>query len=516
MLRHATTSWLAVAAAVSLLVTPACKTDTGGCTTNTECGGGQACIDGGCATLCRADNECAATERCDVDHCVTRSGGSGAPPIIQTVNGSGSVDQKDGHMPRHLRDRLLITGFNLADATAELLPESGPPYDLAPCVSPTDTELQVRMPPALAAGRYSLVVANEAGVCDASLQILQGEPGSLNASGSLIVDSINSALATDPALRLRGALPTDELVSFVAARAALALSGSSVVVNGDEQVGTGENADAGLYLVVIDLATHGVVNLSAGAGLTSKGQFLANQGGALRDVLTWADARPELADYVVILASTGDVSGMVNVSGGTTADQLWAQLQRLGASPRVRRLSSTEAYTFIGQKGIGEARGLEVVGGAGRSGVATLATAIVGDGVVGLGNGRDVTSSMVVDGAITSADVANQTLQGEDVKVPFTVGAVTITNSGLGVGSSPTHAMDVSGALYVTGTIHAGGGTEIRACPDTPGCNQASSTCKGQLSVTTQTCSYYASIMFSCSETATSVTCPVVGRLVAP
>ncbi|MBI5510781.1 MAG: hypothetical protein HY903_18630 [Deltaproteobacteria bacterium] len=411
---------------VALSAAATCARRHGVCTANTDCQGGQACLDGACRTLCRADNECPASERCEVDHCVDRGATDGEAPIIAAVNGTGSTDQVSGHTARHLRDRLVITGYNLAAATATLLPETGAPYDLAPCVTPTDSELQVRLPPQVPAGRYSLVVANQAGVCDASLQLLQGEPGSLSASGALIVDSINGALGADQQLRLRGALPIGESVSFVAATAAVTLGGSSIVVNDREEIGAGENGSAGFYLVIIDLATHQVVDQSAGAGMTSKGPFLANEATKLHDVLVWADTRPELVDYAVTLVSTGDVSTMAAADGNADPndpnDQLWVELQKLGATPRVRTLAATDAYVLVGQKGVGEGNGLERVGGSARAGVAGVGATLVGGLVQG----------------ITSA-----------TGVPFARGALRAMPAAVKV----TGTLDVAGTVDVTGTV---------------------------------------------------------------
>ncbi|MBI5510527.1 MAG: hypothetical protein HY903_17355 [Deltaproteobacteria bacterium] len=478
--RDFSTVWVLVTV-TALGVGAGCTKSGDGCSKNGDCTSGQACVDGACATLCRADSECPAEQRCSIDHCVSRSIG-GSPPIIVAVNGSGSIDSAAGHTARHLNDRLVITGYNLAQASAQLLAESGAPFELAPCVTPTDTELQVRLPPEVPAGKYSLVVANQAGACDATLQLLQGEPGSLNASGSLIVSSINDALGTDPQLRLRGALPTGAHVSFVTAVGSGTLGASSIVVNDQEQVGAGENDSAGLYLVIVDLATHAVVNQSAGAGMSSKGPFLASEATKLRDVLVWADSRPELTDYAVILASVGDVRAMAAMDGNADPsdpnDLLWVELQRLGATQRVRTLGAAESYVLIGQKGVGEGNGLEQVGKADRNGVATMATAVVGGAVVGLGAGRTVASSTIVD----------QSIEGRDMKVPTSFGAITVTGTTVGVNvAAPAAALDVGGGINASGKIiGTDGRSQLYRIPN--GCGGAGTVVTAPGSCTTACC----------------------------
>ncbi|MBI5511671.1 MAG: hypothetical protein HY903_23185 [Deltaproteobacteria bacterium] len=474
-------------ALLSLCFATHCTRNNGACTANSECSGGQACVNGTCATLCRADNECPSGERCDGDHCVIRGATDGAPPIIQAVNGTGSVDSADGHMTRHLRDRLLITGYNLANATAQLLPESGPPYDLPPCATPLDTELQVRMPPGLAAGRYSLVVANQAGVCDASLQILQGEPGSLNASGSLIVDSINDALAADPALRLRGSLPTGDKISFVTAVGTEATGASSIVVNDAEQIGAGENTAAGVYLVIVDLATHQVVVDSAGSGMTSKGPFAAGEAQKLADVLAWADLNAaKYPDYAVILASTGDISAMAAAAGGAVADGLWLELQKIGASQRARSLTATEAYVLIGQKGIGEGNGLERIAGAGRSGVAATGATIVGNVIQGI---TTVTGLPLVRGALTARTASVDVAGTLNASGRATAGGYTATAPSFYVRAGGCLSDDVEAAAYRTVPATCGGDTSV--CSGCEGNSCTTGSHAWRVTKSAETCTYY-------------------------
>ncbi|MBI5511345.1 MAG: hypothetical protein HY903_21500 [Deltaproteobacteria bacterium] len=104
------------------------------------------------------------------------SGGESAP-VIETIDGTGSVDGGEGHSGYHLRERLSIHGQHLALAAAKLMDGDGATFDLAPCETPTDTQLSVRLPDEIAPGQYTLVVMNQAGSCNATVQLLQGEKG---------------------------------------------------------------------------------------------------------------------------------------------------------------------------------------------------------------------------------------------------------------------------------------------------------------------------------------------------
>lgn len=146
------------------------------CTSNNECEGGQICVDGRCTGVCGEDADCREGDCCRDGVCEPCEG---YPPAINSINGTGSSDEAVGHTPNRIRDRLVIKGKHLADASV-ILEGIDPPVgarELSACAQPTETELQVALPADLVPGQYTLTVANQAGQCSAETYILQGEPG---------------------------------------------------------------------------------------------------------------------------------------------------------------------------------------------------------------------------------------------------------------------------------------------------------------------------------------------------
>ncbi|MBI5511668.1 MAG: hypothetical protein HY903_23170 [Deltaproteobacteria bacterium] len=433
-----------------------CSRHGAACGGNDDCASGEACISGACSVLCTADAECPAGQRCDVDHCVLSDQPNDAP-IIVTVNGSGSIGQSADHAPRHLRDRLVIAGFNLGAATVELAAEGRAGIELALCAPATDTELQASLPPDTAAGRYTLVVKNQAGSCSAGLTLLQGEPGTLDASAALVVENINDALAADPSLRLRGMLPTGKPVTLLTVLgSATQLGGRSVVVNDAEQIRAGENDAAGLFLILLDLDTHQVVDRSAGAGLWSRGAFATDGAAHLTDVLAWAnDLGNGLADYAVILASAGNVTAL------SRDPALFAALKKIGASPRFADLQADEAYVLVGQKEVGEGMGLEIVAGAGRNGVATLGATVVGPAVLGIGATRS-TAWLQIDRGSAIGDTLARFCTADGAhcaRLAFADDNADVYGTWTAGGSTDT-------CNAVTGTDYACAAEEAKTCVD--------------------------------------------------
>jgi hypothetical protein len=161
---------------------------TGECKGGEDCPGGQLCLSGKCVDLCNSDKECGAGRRCDNGACVQGAPSGTLPPLVLAVNGTGTLDGQPGHTSRHLGDRVVILGEHLLDAEVKLtgIEPARDTMVLAECGSGTDTELEVALPTDIMAGSYRLQVANQAGVCDTTLSLLQGEPGfgDLNYAGS--------------------------------------------------------------------------------------------------------------------------------------------------------------------------------------------------------------------------------------------------------------------------------------------------------------------------------------------
>ncbi len=393
-------------------VTGAGTCQTAQCSTNDQCGrSGKVCLAGWCYLLCEVDGDCAPTESCVDARCIPRTSGS-VPPTVDTINGTGTTDTTAGHATRHLDDRLVITGSHLTGATATLVDAGGHSTALASCGTPTDTELQVELPSSVTAGTYTLSVANQAGTCDASVHLLQGEPGSLTASATDIISAVNGALAADPTVRLRGALPTGQALSVVSATASQTAADRSIVVDGIEQVN--DPASPSLFLAVLDLATHTVVDhlVSTSFGsrqaFASGGDFTQHQG--LRDVLSQLEAQ----DVLVVLASTGDITSMSSgaMPAGDTGPTLVSVLKDYGASQRFQHLAATDSYVLVGRPGIGEGNGLEQVAGASLGGVARQTTTVVDRAVAGIAS--------------------------KWLGVPFAIGPLRVDAGGVTAGAGPT------------------------------------------------------------------------------
>src|SRR5689334_14818818 len=98
------------------------------------CGAGQVCISSHCFDTCGADRECRAGTECIDGACLAPA------PIIESVDGSGSVDTTTDHLAHHLRDRIVITGRNFTGADVFLRPAAGG-HALLTCDDRTDTRL---------------------------------------------------------------------------------------------------------------------------------------------------------------------------------------------------------------------------------------------------------------------------------------------------------------------------------------------------------------------------------------
>ncbi|MFC1610986.1 hypothetical protein ACFL6C_08510 [Myxococcota bacterium] len=242
------------------------------------CPAGQVMNDGACATICSATHQCDAGLCCDGGVCAPCSFG---PPEVLAVNGTGSYDSDRAHTENRLHDRLVIEGENLALATATL---TGPSpsvqsYPLPPCAAASENELVVALPASLAQGTFVLTVTNQAGQCDADLRILQGEPGSLEASGYQIVESINETLTNNASLSIlragdvvcanpAGCVGSAELDVTVAG--SLVPSGMIAFFAGDCPSGWTEYESA-QGRVPVGLVTDGTIGFQQGTALVDQG-----------------------------------------------------------------------------------------------------------------------------------------------------------------------------------------------------------------------------------------------------
>ncbi len=202
---------------VCLLLAPACsgrKSAGDSCVGNEDCRAGQVCSGGACFTYCGDDSSL-----CPDLVCCSPEGLCNAtcdnPPAIFSVNGTGSTDSLDNRVANHLQDALTVLGNNLENTVATLVgtnPVTGV-YTLAPCGDMTATEMNLRVPAALATelagypeAELTLAVANAVGQCaTAQVSVMKGEAGvdgTFTGTGADLVSELNTTTTTTPSTRL--------------------------------------------------------------------------------------------------------------------------------------------------------------------------------------------------------------------------------------------------------------------------------------------------------------------------
>lgn len=399
---------------------------TGQCRVNTDCSGGDVCLDGACRRLCNQSSDCDNGQTCsDAGVCVATKLN---PPVISAINGTGSLDGAEGHGSRHIQDRLRITGRNLAEARFVL--EGTSPYrpevELERCSGGTNTEVQVLLPQTVEdTDEYRLAAINEAGECSARFKVLQGEPGSLEASAADIVNNVNAETRNDSNLRLNGTLESADRTLPGGGVTTLAVRGSVTMpvnvrtrVNASAYPTTDNAIDAeasGIYLLVFDLVEHSVVTTDfstssfgdwpqTGFYSSSRSQVVP----ALEEVLKSLNP-----SHVVLLASAG-----TDISKFTNDGPLLDAIADLGGSKQFAQLQTgadfdtaqKQSYVLIGSPGLGAGNGMEQVAGAKRNQEAELITAAIDQNVMGFMN-RAANARNAIDGS----HVANDSLGRDDI-----------------------------------------------------------------------------------------------------
>ncbi len=354
-----------------------------------SCAPGEVCEAGRCVAVTPdCEPACGPGQTCDraTRTCVP------PPPTIASIDGTGSADPDALHALRHLRDRLVVRGTSLTGAAFTLrgvVPVSAS-VTLTPCGPASDTEIELSLPTTLAAGQYVLTAANQAGSCDASVSLLQGEPGQDGAGLPGLVSTLSAtASASSPSLR-------------------------SVLVHGVEQVT--DPTTPGISLVVIDLATHAVIDQPVGAIFRTRMTFAAAdpvQRLGLHDVL--ASLTPSEA---VVLVSGGDISEMP----ADAAADLGTILRDLGASTLFDELTATQGYALVGVRGLGQGGGLERLSGSAEGDPVSIATLLMNEGVAGLRQ-------------VPAAEARYVNAAGDVVSGPLTFGANPVFNDGAIPGS---------------------------------------------------------------------------------
>jgi len=395
------------------------------CSDISHCSAGMVCHQGQCAVLCAHDGDCS-SGCCSEGLCLECGAPSANAPSISSLSGNGSIDTDPNHGKRHIRDRIVVEGADLADASAVLVAADGTSYALASCAEATDSRLELSLPEDLQAGAYTLTLTNQAGSCSGEMTLLQGEAGSLDASGAAIVATINDALELDPQLSVLGTMPTHQNMSVITAvGSADSQVTRQIFINGENQV---DSADDGLFVAVLDLSTHTPYDGAIGVTLRTRMNIGADdQAGAthLHDILNGLGS-----DQVLVLASQGDITPLVqrieNSQGTPT------RLREYGVSNAFFGLAAAEAYAMIGIDGIGEGNALEQVGTQDQGFAASVSTVAVGTGVVGLvtegstetmdaryinTNEADaISSSMLAPNSLLAGHISNGAVQGSHIQ----------------------------------------------------------------------------------------------------
>ncbi|MFC1609385.1 hypothetical protein ACFL6C_00365 [Myxococcota bacterium] len=297
----------------------------------TACPAGEVEYDGACRQVCT--NTCTESGMCCHDAVCLPC--SGQPPVVSHVDGSGSPDTSGGeHGEKHIRDRLLISGQYLSDATAILVgqPPLAASHALNPCLPATEDQLQVSLPTDLEAGDYALTVTNQAGSCDVDLRILQGEPTHVDAcaAGSSI-RAINADGTVDCEIddtALGGAVVQATAGRLVYFDGVDTLMGSRLFQDTDN-VGVGTNTPSAALAVkgTLSQPLTGTVSVTASAdqltGVSSSTSFVSelNVGDAIQvgsEVFTVAAITD---DYTLTLDSPHQ-AGAGNVTAYTDNDLL--------------------------------------------------------------------------------------------------------------------------------------------------------------------------------------------------
>jgi hypothetical protein len=203
----------ALLAACGALGACSTKTPGGSCGDEASCQPGQVCISDTCRQLCSAPADCGG-ECCHAEGYCAACGG--AAPQILAIDSDGSDDGQSGRAPHHLGLSLVVSGNNLAGATADLdAVDAGlASYAGLPITLGTAHELVATLPLTLKQGTYTLVVTNQGGADQATITVLQGEPGrdGTDLTGAEIITMINDARGTGSLLvadRLGALAPAD-------------------------------------------------------------------------------------------------------------------------------------------------------------------------------------------------------------------------------------------------------------------------------------------------------------------
>ncbi len=361
-----------------------------------DCRAGEVWFEGRCAEVCV--DVCTAPGTCCREGVCLPCQGSGEPPLITRVDGTGTPDAQPGYAAHRLRDRVVVTGEYLADAEFTLRGTAPvtPLYALARCAPGTDLQVELALPALAVGGRFVLSAQNQSGQCNADLEILKGEPGTLEASGAQIVASINDALTNDPGLSIvRTLSPAAGDLRYVNAEGDT-MTGELIV---QASVGVGTDAPAaGLEVHPTGrVALTGLV--TAGSGWTE----INGSGTAFQSELAPGDTI--VVGATTYTVATVDSDTHLTLTGGTSEGFVDAQAFVLADILRLVDGGGQEALR-VDRRGA-----LQVSGDFACSGC--VASAELADG--------GVASQDIADGTILGADLAD----GAVSTAQLAAGAVT-------------------------------------------------------------------------------------------
>jgi hypothetical protein len=160
------------------------RSSTGGCGMAADCKAGEVCVANQCTRVCRSDVDCDTGAHCVDDTCQEGTRPDASAPIITAIDGdqTGSSDGATDHTAHHTTGRLQLVGSNFDGAAVDLVDgTTATPLEIC---SATSSKLVVVLPTTLVGGRsYGIRVYNQAGECNATLPVLQGEPGDQGLQG---------------------------------------------------------------------------------------------------------------------------------------------------------------------------------------------------------------------------------------------------------------------------------------------------------------------------------------------
>jgi hypothetical protein len=233
---------------VWLLAMSACSSkDVAGCVEDDQCPGGNVCLDRKCEKLCGDDRDCTAGRYCDGTLCVV--GARSSAPHIANIQGSGSNACVYATGGDCIGTHIVVSGSNLGGSEFLLGDGAGTSFEMVvPAGGRVQNDLVDLVPKDgadLSAGEFVLVVSNSAGEDQASVILLQGEPGdNADLTGDLIVERINNSTAvidSDNVTGGGGAMTGNQIVT------AINDSGTSDIISSERVAGGSGGGGATLY-----------------------------------------------------------------------------------------------------------------------------------------------------------------------------------------------------------------------------------------------------------------------------